>query len=276
MISSPRLFALATLLAPVILFLVVHTAHGATRPTVRFTSAPAEVTAARSATLAIARSVPHGRVRAADLPGRPHILEALHADVRRPRPAGRPAHGAGAAGAAERVDGDGHGGLAGGHRRALGAAGAGRQRRLDGRPGAHRDAWRRPRPSPGVRDRVVPLADLDRRRRDLGGRPGGRRHGDSRGRDPGAVRRRRPGGQRLAVVEQRCRPARPHRAGRAGGVRRAGRMDERHGRAALDRRQRGRRAPAQHGWRRQLGRVRIWHPGRRDGRGRDHRARPGM
>ena len=64
MISSPRLFALATLLAPVILFLVVHTAHGATRPTVRFTSAPAEVTAARSATLAIARSVPHGRVRA--------------------------------------------------------------------------------------------------------------------------------------------------------------------------------------------------------------------
>ena len=64
MISSPRLFALATLLAPVILFLVVHTAHGATRPTVRFTSAPAEVSAARSATLAIARSVPHGRVRA--------------------------------------------------------------------------------------------------------------------------------------------------------------------------------------------------------------------
>jgi len=63
MISSPRLLALATLLAPVILFLVVHTAHGATRPTVRFTSAPTAVTSARSATLAIARTV-HGRVRA--------------------------------------------------------------------------------------------------------------------------------------------------------------------------------------------------------------------
>ena len=63
MISSPRLFALATLLAPVVLFLVVHTAHGATRPTVRFTSAPTAVTSARSATLAIARTV-HGRVRA--------------------------------------------------------------------------------------------------------------------------------------------------------------------------------------------------------------------
>jgi hypothetical protein len=63
MISSPRLFALATLLAPVVLFLVVHTAHGATRPTVRFTSAPPAATSARSATLAIARTA-HGRVQA--------------------------------------------------------------------------------------------------------------------------------------------------------------------------------------------------------------------
>lgn len=64
MTSSPRLLALATLLAPVILFLVVHTAHGATRPTVRFTSAPAAVTATRTASLgAWTRSRPWRRRR---------------------------------------------------------------------------------------------------------------------------------------------------------------------------------------------------------------------
>jgi hypothetical protein len=64
MTTSPRLLAAATLLAPLVLLLATHTAHGATRPTVRFTSAPASVTAARTATLGIARTAPRGHVRA--------------------------------------------------------------------------------------------------------------------------------------------------------------------------------------------------------------------
>ena len=170
MISSPRLFALATLLAPVILFLVVHTAHGATRPAVRFTSAPAAVTAARSATLAIARSVPHGgcaRRPAGSIAQRGSPAP----DVRRARPGGRPARRR-CGWCCEAGDGDGDGGLAGGHGRALGAAGAGRWREwtaLPARTVTHGTA----RPRPGVRSGVVPLADLDRRRRDLGAGPAG-------------------------------------------------------------------------------------------------------
>ena len=265
MISSPRLFALATLLASVILFLVVHTARGATRPAVAVHAGAGRGDQLPFGDAADRAHHPRPSAHPDDAgstarPGGPapdsftvrDLADGLH--VARVRLVLR--------NGADRFGGSD---LASRHGSALRAGGDRRKRRLDGRAVAIGDARRRP-PTP-PRDRGWPCTaraiSVD------GGAtwsaaPGAGVAITARGRDHGRVRGVRRGGQRLGVVaarpssgstaRRRPRPTRvPTARGRPpvrGGRRPAGRD-----RRAVRHRPRRLRDADQRGRRRRLGRV---------------------